>query len=73
MVRIEAFDWSTESRYLHDESDPVHKLGSGDVLVVHEVIVLSHLPGPPDEQPVVGPHAAVHHADVVSDLLDLVG
>ena len=27
----------------------------------------------PDEQSVVGPHAAVHHPDVVGDLLDLVG
>ena len=41
--------------------------------MIHEVVVLSHLSRPPDEQPVVGPHAAVHHADVVSDLLYLVG
>ena len=29
---------------------------------------LSHLPGPPDEEPVVRAHAAVHHPDVVGDL-----
>ena len=55
---------------MHDEGDPVHELV---VLVVHEVVVLSNLPFPPDEQAVVWPHAAVHHADVVCDLLNLEG
>ena len=58
---------------LHDERHAVHQLRRGDVLVVHQVVVLRHLARAPDQQPVVGPHAAVHHPDVAGNLLDLVG
>ena len=61
------------SIFLHDQGDSVDKLGSWDVLMVHQIVVLGHLPGSPDEEPVVRPHAAVDHSDVAGDLLDLVG
>ena len=56
---------------LHDESHPGDELGRSDGLVIHEGVVLGHLPCAPHEKTVVGPHPAVHHPDVVRDLLDL--
>ena len=56
---------------LHDQGNSVHKLGCGDWLMVHQVVILCHLPGSSDEQPVVGAHATVHHPYVVGDLLNL--
>ena len=61
------------SIFLHDQGDSVDKLGSWDVLMVHQIVVLGHLPGSPDEEPVVGPHATVDHPNVLGDLLYLVG
>ena len=53
-------------------SIPVDELGRGDGLVVHEIVVLGHLPRPPHQEPVVWPHPTVHHPDVLGDLLYLV-
>merc|ERR1719193_1291159 len=58
---------------LHNQRHPVNQLRRGDGLVVHEVVVLCHFPGPADEKSVVRAHPAVHHPDIASDLLNLVG
>ena len=67
-------EWSDSTRLgvlLHHLPHPVHQLRRGDVLVVHEEVVLRHLPGSPHQESVVWSHATVHHANVAGDLLDL--
>ena len=56
---------------LHDVGDASHELHGGYDLVVHGDVLLVELARVLDEQPVVGSHAAVHHADVLGDRLDL--
>ena len=54
-------------------SDLNYQLSSRDLKSVVELVLVRRLPSPLDQYAVVWTHAAVHHANVVGDLLDLKG
>ena len=60
------------SIFLHDQGDSVDKLGSWDVLMVHQIVVLGHLSRASNQQSVVRAHPTVDHPNVLGDLLYLV-
>ena len=57
--------------YLHDAGDALNELHGRNRLLVGQEVILRQLARSPDEETVVGTHAAVNHADVLRDLLDL--